>query len=65
MKDLFISHASEDKEELVRPLAAELMKYGVDIWYDEFELLLLFLCLKKWNRDYIFKIKRSTRSSNG
>lgn len=38
MKDLFISHASEDKEELVRPLVEELKKYGVDIWYDEFEL---------------------------
>lgn len=38
MKDLFISHASEDKDDLVRPLAEELKKYGVDIWYDEFEL---------------------------
>ena len=38
MWDLFISHASEDKEDLVRPLAEELVKYGVNVWYDEFSL---------------------------
>ena len=38
MWDLFISHASEDKEELVRPLAEELLTYGVNVWYDEFSL---------------------------
>ncbi len=37
-KDLFISHASEDKNDFVRPLAELLKKYGVDVWYDEFEL---------------------------
>jgi len=36
--DLFISHASEDKEEVVRPLAEELQKLGVKVWYDEFTL---------------------------
>lgn len=36
--DLFISHASEDKEELVRPLAVALEKLGVKVWYDEFTL---------------------------
>ena len=36
--DLFISHASEDKEEFVRPLADELKKLGVKVWYDEFTL---------------------------
>ena len=36
--DVFISHASEDKEELVRPLAEALQRYGVKVWYDEFEL---------------------------
>lgn len=34
----FISHASEDKEEIVRPLAEKLREAGFDIWYDEFEL---------------------------
>ena len=37
-KDLFISHASEDKDEFVRPLANLLSQYGLDVWYDEFEL---------------------------
>lgn len=38
MWDIFISHASEDKESLVRPLAEKLVQYGVDVWYDEFSL---------------------------
>lgn len=36
--DVFISHASEDKDDLVRPLAHALMGYGLKVWYDEFEL---------------------------
>lgn len=36
--DVFISHASEDKEEIVRPLANALIERGVDVWYDEFTL---------------------------
>lgn len=36
--DAFISHASEDKQEFVRPLAGKLTELGLKIWYDEFEL---------------------------
>ncbi|BAZ27056.1 hypothetical protein NIES4073_79720 [Kalymmatonema gypsitolerans NIES-4073] len=36
--DVFISHAAEDKEEFVRPLAEELQKRGYSVWYDEFSL---------------------------
>jgi hypothetical protein len=36
--DAFISHASEDKQAIVRPLANALGKMGFRIWYDEFEL---------------------------
>jgi hypothetical protein len=36
--DLFISHATEDKESIVRPLAEGLSKSDLRIWYDEFEL---------------------------
>lgn len=36
--DAFISHASEDKASLVRPLARALEKMGFRIWYDKFEL---------------------------
>ncbi|MGW4470616.1 toll/interleukin-1 receptor domain-containing protein [Nonomuraea sp. NPDC004354] len=38
--ELFISHASEDKELLVRPLAEFLRRLGVSVWYDEFTLKL-------------------------
>jgi hypothetical protein len=36
--DVFISHASEDKEEVARPLAKKLTELGLKVWYDEFEL---------------------------
>lgn len=36
--DIFISHASEDKDRLVRPLATELSRLGLRVWYDEFSL---------------------------
>lgn len=36
--DVFISHASEDKDEVVRPLAIALKNEGLVVWYDEFEL---------------------------
>lgn len=39
MWDVFISHASEDKENLVRALAKQLNDvYRVSVWYDEFSL---------------------------
>ena len=36
--DVFISHASEDKDSVVRPLAHALSTGGLKVWYDEFEL---------------------------
>lgn len=36
--DVFISHASEDKELIVRPLAEALQKEGLTVWYDEYAL---------------------------
>jgi len=36
--DVFISHASEDKDSVVRPLAHALSNAGLSVWYDEFEL---------------------------
>lgn len=36
--DVFISHASEDKDAVVRPLASALVEEGLNVWYDEFEL---------------------------
>jgi hypothetical protein len=36
--DVFISHASEDKETIVRSLVSELVNQGLQVWYDEFTL---------------------------
>lgn len=36
--DVFISHATEDKDEIVRPLAHALHDEGLSVWFDEFEL---------------------------
>jgi hypothetical protein len=36
--DVFISHASEDKADFVRDLAAELTRLGLKVWYDEWTL---------------------------
>jgi hypothetical protein len=35
---VFICHASEDKEEFVKPPVRELNRQGLWVWYDEFEL---------------------------
>lgn len=36
--DVFISHAHEDKNAVVRPLASALQDHGLKVWYDEYEL---------------------------
>ena len=36
--DVFISHASEDKDAIVRSLASALNDQGLKVWYDEFTL---------------------------
>jgi hypothetical protein len=36
--DVFISHAAEDKDDLVRPLAHALRDRNLSVWYDEFQL---------------------------
>ncbi len=36
--DVFVSHASEDKEAFVRPLAERLQTRGLHVWFDEFTL---------------------------
>lgn len=38
--DVFISHASEDKSEIGRPLAVELERRGFKVWFDEASLRL-------------------------
>jgi hypothetical protein len=36
--DVFVCHASEDKEGFVRPLAKQLEECGLRVWFDEFTL---------------------------
>ena len=36
--DVFISHADEDKEDFVRPLARALHGRGLSVWFDELTL---------------------------
>lgn len=36
--DVFISHASEDKDDFVRPLANALINEGLNVWFDEMTL---------------------------
>lgn len=38
--DVFICHASEDKDDFVRPLAERLRAEHLEVWYDEFSLKL-------------------------
>ena len=38
MLPIFISHASDDKDLFVRPLAHALKAHGLKVWYDEFSL---------------------------
>jgi hypothetical protein len=38
LHDVFICHASEDKDDFVRPLAEALRAHYLDVWYDEFTL---------------------------
>lgn len=38
--DVFICHATEDKDDIARPLANALTARGLSVWYDEFSLKL-------------------------
>lgn len=40
MSSIFISHATEDKEAVARPIAEALTKLGYSVWYDEYSLKL-------------------------
>lgn len=38
MRDVFICHASEDKDEIVRPIVEACTQAGISCWYDEAEI---------------------------
>lgn len=50
--DVFISHAWEDKDEVVRPLAHALQGSGLSVWYDEFELRIGDSLRRKIDKDW-------------
>jgi hypothetical protein len=54
--DVFICHATEDKDNFVRPLADILRREGVKVWYDEFEIQL--------GDSIVRKIERGLANSN-
>lgn len=37
-RDVFISHATEDRDAIARPLATALQARGLTVWFDEYEL---------------------------
>ena len=47
---VFICHASEDKNDFVRPLAEMLKNQHIDVWYDEFSLSVGIVSAKKLTR---------------
>lgn len=55
VKDLFICHASEDKEEVVRPLIEAFRRANISTWYDEAEI--------RWGDSITEKINEGLRIS--
>ncbi|HBY57390.1 MAG TPA: hypothetical protein DEG96_05960 [Candidatus Atribacteria bacterium] len=55
LKDIFICHASEDKESVVKPLLETLDKESISYWYDEAEI--------KWGESIPNKINEGLRIS--
>lgn len=53
--DVFISHASEDKESIARPLAQKLQQKGLRVWYDENNI--------KWGSHLTISIDEGLRNS--
>lgn len=39
MKDVFICHASEDKEEIVEKIVTDFQENGISVWFDKSEIL--------------------------
>ncbi len=37
-RDIFICHATEDKDDVVRPMAEAFSQAGISCWYDEAEI---------------------------
>lgn len=55
LKDVFICHASEDKPEIIKPLAIAFKREGISYWYDETEI--------EWGDSIPDKINKGLRIS--
>jgi hypothetical protein len=55
IQDIFISHASSDKQDYIQPLANALTTYGVSFWLDNIEI--------GWGDNFVLKINEGLRSS--
>lgn len=56
IKDVFLCHASEDKNNVVRPLAEALKKAGISYWLDEAEI--------RWGCDIFKSINEGLKTSH-
>ena len=55
MRDIFICHAGEDKDEIVRPMVKAFSQSGISCWYDEAEI--------QWGDSIIQKVNKGLSSS--
>ena len=55
MRDIFICHAGEDKEEIVRPMVESFSQSGISCWYDEAEI--------KWGDSIVQKVNEGLAAS--
>src|SRR5208337_2974813 len=55
MRDIFICHAGEDKDEIVRPMVEAFSQSGISCWYDEAEI--------RWGDSIVQKVNEGLASS--
>jgi len=55
MRDIFICHAGEDKEEIVRPMVEGFSQSGISCWYDEAEI--------RWGDSIVQKVNEGLAAS--
>lgn len=55
MRDIFICHAGEDKDEIVRPMAEAFSQAGISCWYDEAEI--------RWGDSIVQKVNEGLATS--
>lgn len=55
MRDIFICHAGEDKDEIVRPMVEAFSQAGISCWYDEAEI--------RWGDSIVQKVNEGLATS--